>query len=238
VRLPPSAHRLTHALRRHAAWARRRPMVAASLWVAVVGAVAMVGLDRPLALWLKAQVQGEWKGFWSVVTDVGTALYWYMVGLVAWGWSRARSVCALTGATWARWRDIARAWLAFLLALAATGLVVTVLKHLIGRLRPVKLFREEAYGFDPLAFEAAAASFPSGHSQTIWAVMTMLMVMFPRHWPTWVGIGVLVASSRLFVTVHYLSDVLVGSLIGIVGALLVARWAVRRGWSLRIGKPL
>jgi membrane-associated phospholipid phosphatase len=213
-------------------------LVAACLWVTLISAVAMVLIDRPLALLLKAQVQGEWKGFWSVVTDLGTGLHWYLLGFAAWGWSRARMVSALSGRVWARWRDIGRAWAAFLIALAGTGLVVTVLKHSIGRLRPVWLFREDRTGFDPLTFDAAAASFPSGHSQTIWVVMTMLMVMFPRHWPAFVTLGVLVASSRLFVTVHFLSDVLMGSLIGIIGAVLVARWARARGWPVRIGKPV
>nr|WP_246152222.1 phosphatase PAP2 family protein [Roseospira navarrensis] len=138
---------------------------------------------------------------------------------------------------WTRWRDEARVWLVYLAALAGTGLLVTLIKHGVGRLRPVWLFREDLYGVAPLSFQSAANSFPSGHSQTIWVVMALLAMIYPRHWPTFVAVGVMVAASRLFVTVHYLSDVLMGSFIGIAGAVLAARWAARRGWSLRLGAP-
>ncbi|MBB4284997.1 phosphatase PAP2 family protein [Roseospira goensis] len=228
-------------LRRIADWhqdqARRRPLTVAGAWVAIASLLAIAVVDRPLALLLKAQVQGDWKGFWSVVTDLGTGLPWYLLGLMAWGWCRLAMVGALTADQWHRWRDRGRAWLIFVAALAASGLVVTVLKHAIGRLRPVWLFREDLYGAAPLSFQSAANSFPSGHSQTIWAVMAALMVLFPRHWPTWAVLGVLVAASRLFVTVHYLSDVLVGSFIGIATVVLLTRWARRRGWPLRLGAP-
>lgn len=224
---------------RHGALARRRPLLVAFLWVSVASALSAALIDRPLALTLKRSVVGDWKGFWSVMTDLGSGLPWYLLGLGAWIWCRLRAAGALMVETWAHWREVARAWQVFLLALVASGLVVTVLKHLIGRLRPVWLFREDLYGLAPLSFQSGANSFPSGHSQTIWVVMAMLMAMFPRHWPTWVALGVLVAASRLFITVHFLSDVLMGSFIGIACAVVLVRWARdRKGWRVRLGAPM
>lgn len=222
----------------HRALWQRAPLAAGLLWVGVAALVAMVWIDRPLALALKASVLGEWKGFWSIVTDLGSGLPWYLLGLGGAAWCWLASSGTPFEDQWRLWRDRARAWLFLVAALAASGLLVTLLKLLVGRLRPVWLFREDAYGFAPLSFQSAANSFPSGHSQTIWAVMAALMILFPRHWPTFVALAVLVAASRLFITVHYLSDVLVGSAIGIATVILMARWLRGRGWVLRIGRPL
>ena len=232
------ARRLAHRWGpRHAALARRFPLSVAFVWVTLVSLLCVALIDRPLALALKAQVQGDWQGFWRVVTALGSGWPWYLAGLSVWGWARWRMARATWPVSWMAWAARARACVFVLLGLAASGVLVTVLKALFGRLRPVWLFREGEVGFAPLSFDWAANSFPSGHSQTIWAVMTALMVLFPRHWPTWVALGILVAASRLFLTVHYLSDVLMGSLIGIATVMLLARWARRRGIDLRLGKP-
>lgn len=241
-RLASAAGRRAHRLARrwapwHAALARRFPLSVAFVWVGLACLLCVALIDRPLALALKAQVQGDWQGFWRVVTALGSGWPWYLAGLSVWGWSRWRMARATWPDAWTRWAARARACAFMLLGLAVSGVLITVLKALFGRLRPVWLFREGEYGFAPLSFDWAANSFPSGHSQTIWAVMTALMVLFPRHWPTWVALGILVTASRLFLTVHYLSDVLMGSLIGIATVVLLARWARRRGMDLRLGKP-
>lgn len=221
----------------HATLAARRPLSVGFAWVSLACLVAMVWIDRPLALVLKANVQGDWKGFWVIVTDIGLGWPWYVLALVMLARCGLGMMATAMDAMWARWAAEARVWVVFLCALAGSGLFVTVLKHLVGRLRPVWLFREDLYGAVPLSFQSAANSFPSGHSQNIWVVMAMLMALYPRHWPTWAALGVLVASSRLFVTVHYLSDVLMGSFIGIAAAVLAVRWAAARGLSLRLGAP-
>ncbi|MBB4264707.1 phosphatase PAP2 family protein [Roseospira visakhapatnamensis] len=206
-------------------------------WVVLACLLSIALLDQPLALALKARVDGDWQGFWRVLTALGSGWPWYTLGLATWGVCRWREARSRWPDSSARWAARARATAFLLAGLALSGVLVTALKALFGRLRPVWLFREGEYGFAPLSFEWAANSFPSGHSQTIWAAMTALMLIFPRHWPTWVTLGILVAASRLFLTVHYLSDVLMGSLIGIATVVLLARWARRRGHDIRLGNP-
>jgi len=217
---------------------RLAPLSLALAGVALACVVSILWLDRSLALFMRARVEGDWQGFWQIVTDLGSGTHWYLLVVAAWAWCRIASAGALFHDDWARRREHARAWLLLGLGgLLASGLLITVMKWVIGRLRPSWLFNEDVYAFAPLSFLGSANSFPSGHSQTIWAIMTALMIMFPRHWPTWAGVGVLVAASRLFVGKHFLSDVLAGSTIGAVTVLLLAAWAERRGWRLRIGKP-
>jgi len=54
-------------------------------------------------------------------------------------------------------------------------LLVNLLKYLIGRIRPRHLFEQGLYGFSPLNTQWGMNSFPSGHSQAIFAAMAKLV---------------------------------------------------------------
>jgi undecaprenyl-diphosphatase len=122
-----------------------------------------------------------------------------------------------------------------LVAVAASGggLLSTVLKHLIGRERPdvVSHF-----------VSVASPSFPSGHSMlaaVVYLTLGALLALFaaPRRISTYfvsvaLLLTVLVGSSRVYLGVHYPTDVLGGWAAGLVWALvcwLVARYLQSRG---------
>lgn len=90
------------------------------------------------------------------------------------------------------------------------------LKPLIARVRP--------FDINTLVTLLIAAptdySFPSGHSMASFAAATILMYTDRRlGWPALI-LAVLIAFSRLYLYVHYPSDVLLGTIIGIILALL------------------
>ena len=70
---------------------------------------------------------------------------------------------------------------------------------------------------DEAARSAEPRSFPSGHSTGIWAVATILAHQYPAHKviPVLIyGTATAVSYSRMVVEAHWLSDVVVGGLIG------------------------
>lgn len=69
-------------------------------------------------------------------------------------------------------------------------------------------------------------SMPSGHAQSASTVFFGLYQFFKKRYLLIVAIviTVLVAISRMYIGVHYLSDVLVGGLLGILIAYLMYRW--------------
>ncbi len=113
------------------------------------------------------------------------------------------------------------------LAIAIPGLVVTIVKRIIGRGRPV------VAGDDPFAYQfflwrADYASFPSGHATNAFAAAVAFGTLFPRLRPLLWSYAVAIALSRIFVGAHHASDVVAGAIAGAVGALLVRDWMAAR----------
>jgi membrane-associated phospholipid phosphatase len=123
-------------------------------------------------------------------------------------------------------------------AIGAPGLVFTILKRIIGRVRPSAL---GPFAYIPFSWQSEYASFPSGHSATAFSAAVALGLLFPRaRLALWVY-AVTIALSRVVITVHYPSDVIAGALVGGFGALAVRNWfAVRRlaFTTMADGKPV
>ena len=71
-------------------------------------------------------------------------------------------------------------------------------------------------------------SFPSGHTCASFAVAGSLLYTMDRHWnfiriPALV-LAVLMAFSRMYVGVHYPTDVLAAVVIGLLGSWLISRY--------------
>ncbi len=69
-------------------------------------------------------------------------------------------------------------------------------------------------------------SFPSGHAAAAFAGAWLLSHYFPRRWAEFYAIASLVGFCRLYLGVHFLSDVVAGTVSGIALAALY-RWLVR-----------
>lgn len=105
------------------------------------------------------------------------------------------------------------------------GVIVTnlLLKNIVARPRPFA----EIEALIPLIAKPTDFSFPSGHTTASFAVALVMFRMLPKK----IGIpavvlAALVAFSRLYLGVHYPTDVLVGFVVALVGSSL-AVWIVR-----------
>ena len=103
----------------------------------------------------------------------------------------------------------------------ALGLVCNnwMLKHLVQRSRPYLVVT----GLVPLVPPPDPNSFPSGHTCAAFASAITWLRTLPQRWMkgTGVALAVLMGLSRLYVGVHFPSDVLVGGLVGSLCACLV-----------------
>jgi len=119
-----------------------------------------------------------------------------------------------------RWSPALQLLTAFLLS----ALVAQVLKNFFSMPRPKQFFAPGQYAFFITGVtHTGFASFPSGHSTSIFALVTLL-ALFEKNKKANVAyllVAVAVGYSRIYLGQHFLGDVLMGSFIGVTMAVLV-----------------
>ena len=161
----------------------------------------MVQVDIAFTDWLFQGRSGRLSTFFYGLTAFGSAYVTIGIGVLAsLGFAYAR-----------RWRNLVILWL----LLGGVGAFVQLGKREFSRPRPPEIAYYAVSGF----------SFPSGHSATAMTLYGILAYWWIRRLrkvssKIWAGLGaatliLLVGFSRIYLGVHYLSDVMGGYLLGI-----------------------
>ena len=113
-----------------------------------------------------------------------------------------------------------------LLGQGLTCLITQVLKFAFAHPRPATYFKQMGVDLpqtvENVKLRTACNSFPSGHTSAAFALFTCLALITPRKWsPLWLTAAWLVAYSRIYLSQHFLEDILLGSLIGMVSSCAV-----------------
>lgn len=106
-----------------------------------------------------------------------------------------------------------------LVAMAAYAIELpafVLLKRLIKRPRPA----DALAGLSAFIQPADRFSFPSGHTAAAFVMATMLSIFYPPIMLLALGLAVLVGLSRVFLGVHYPSDIVAGAVLGSGCALM------------------
>ena len=170
--------------------------------------------EASIILWIQENLRGALDGLWLFITHLGDdGILWIIMGIVLLFWKKTRPI----GFT-------------MLISLLFDYLIINVtLKDLIARPRPFVV--NEA--ITPLITDVSPyRSFPSGHSGGSFAAMFALYKWVPKK----VGIpalilAALVALSRLYVGVHYPTDILAGCVVGFmcsVWAYYLVRFVMKK----------
>ena len=111
-----------------------------------------------------------------------------------------------------------------LYALVCSGLMVQLLKHVVGRARPRVagtpfLFHE----FFPAAGMTGFDAFPSGHAVSTFSLAVVVGRAFPALRPLFFALAFLICFSRLYLEAHFLSDVVAGA----IGGILIGSYLLR-----------
>jgi undecaprenyl-diphosphatase len=138
----------------------------------------------------------RWIRLWAIAaTRAGDGWLWYLIGLAILIMGGENRLAAIASAGSA--------------ALVGIG-VFKSLKKLSGRRRPCEL---EPHCWAKL-LPPDQFSFPSGHTITAFAVSVSLSEFYPALLPALLFCALSVAVSRILLGMHFLSDVVVGAILG------------------------
>lgn len=177
--------------------------------------LAIQNVDEAVLLWIQEAVRQAWLDpVVKVFTTLGNAgILWIVLAVAMLFWRPTRKAGVLAGC-------------ALLFSLLFTNLG---LKLLLTRPRPYTVVE----GLIPLLTSGDPNSFPSGHTSAAFAAGLVWARTLPKAWMRRTAViqAVLMGLSRLYVGVHYPSDVVSGAVVGTVCALL-ALW-IGRLWQRR-----
>ena len=117
-----------------------------------------------------------------------------------------------------------RAGLFLSLIYGSVSAIQEILRYVIDRPRPFAVHEamvRTSYPLDP--------SFPSGHATTAFMMATILAYQFPKYKYVFYILASLVGISRVYLGVHYPSDVIAGALVGYTITKLLISSRLLRG---------
>lgn len=178
-------------------------------------------MDGNILLWIQNHLR--WEGmnwFWKGITSLGNGGWFWIVLCIL-----MVVLAKIPGEKYSIKDEncsravIGRAGWYGLLSMGAGALITNVcLKNLVARTRPYEVVE----GLVPLIGKPTDYSFPSGHTCASFACALVLYRILPKKYgvPALI-LAALIAFSRLYVGVHYPTDVLGGLFVGILSSCLV-----------------
>lgn len=166
----------------------------------------LLQLDEAALLWIQEYLRRDFLNpIVTAITGLGDAgWFWILLSLVLLFSKKYRRV-GLTG----------------MLALSIGFLITNIwLKNMVMRIRPY----EAIEGLRLIGNKAVDFSFPSGHSTASIAASVVFLAELPKKMgvPAFL-LGMAICFTRLYIGIHYPSDVLAGMLIGMLAAF-AALW--------------
>ena len=166
--------------------------------------------DISILLYIQEHIRKEWmNGFWRTITFLGDGgWFWILLAVVLLIMKKTR-----------------KAGMAAAIALVIGALITNVcLKNMVARVRPYDTYS----ALIPIVTKPIDWSFPSGHTCASFASAVVYFRLLPKKYgiPALV-LACMIAFSRLYLGVHYPTDVLAGFLIGLLASAL-AVWMVCR----------
>ena len=161
-------------------------------------------LDLSILLFIQEHLRFAWmNGFWDFITHFGDGgIFWIVLTIVLMIPKKTRKAGIVAGCS------------------LALGFLITnvTLKPLVDRVRPYNY----SDAVIPLGRIPSEASFPSGHTSASFSCALIYVRMLPKKYciPL-VVLATLIALSRLYLCVHFPTDVLGGFLVAMFSSAVV-----------------
>lgn len=171
----------------------------------------LINLDGNILLWIQDNIRnGILTPFMKIITHFGDAgIFWIALTVVLLFFKKTRKIgimCAVS----------------LILSVVINNVII---KNLVARTRPYEVVE----GLKLLIAKQSDFSFPSGHTGASFAAAVVIFMKTPKKYgiPAMI-MAALIAFSRLYVGVHYPTDVLAGLVTGTICALMSVKLSLWR----------
>lgn len=179
-----------------------RDAIAIILVTGIIVIISYFFFDRDIALFFDEVVTKDMTIFLDILTTLGRGDLYIVLSLIIFLIYRKKDMF---------YKKLS---LSILWSVIASGVLVNILKVFFARHRPLALFDDNLYGLTWFDGGYIVASFPSGHTTTVFSVFILLILIFPRYKVWFLVVAMITASTRVVLAAHYLSDVIAGGLLG------------------------
>lgn len=167
---------------------------------------ALFQLDGNILLWIQEYIRNDFlTPIFKFITSLGDkGIVWIIVAIILLFFKEYRKTGIMVGAS----------------LLGSLLFNNTIVKNIVCRTRPYKAIET----LTVLIPEPGEYSFPSGHTSSSFAAGVVLYLMLPKKYgvPAMI-LAFLIGISRLYVGVHYPTDVLGGMVMGTLIAVCVVK---------------
>lgn len=179
-----------------------------SLAILLAALACIIFVDIPLATFIKNNTNQTIINIFSTITVFGSFTYIVTINIVILLYLLIRQN-----------KEKAKLLLYGSISQSATAIAIQMLKFIFGRTRPFYYLKNiQPTTFTFFNYHSNFVSFPSGHSAGIWALTTCLIIIFKdnKYSKLLIIPAFLVSISRLILNVHFLSDIFIGAILGII----------------------
>ncbi len=180
-----------------------------SILVAILALISFIFFDQRVVEYFYSIKGGEVYQFFRYVTKLGQSEYLLIPAIFIFLYFRKKN------------RTLSLKAGFIFSSIALSGVIVNIIKPTIGRVRPNIYFEKGESGFNFFTISHDFTSFPSGHSATAFALSVTLALLYKQYKYLLIFIACMVAISRVVIIRHYPSDILIGSLIGVVVSIML-----------------
>ena len=160
-------------------------------------------------------INSQTKSLFETLTHFGDSLYFFVPTILIWA---AIKIIQNKNKIILTISDIS---LFIFFNILFSGIAVQIFKHILGRPRPPMFHLYNLSSLDFFQFDSKWHSFPSGHTATIFAFIFCLIFLFPKIKNILIAIAIIIASTRVIVGAHFVSDVFGGALVAYITTILL-----------------
>ena len=168
------------------------------------------------------QINNQTKSIFTTLTQFGDSLYYFVPIVLTWLFLK------IINSKNNYLKTLSDICLFLFWNILISGVLVQIFKHILARPRPVLFFNSNQTSLDFFSFESQFHSFPSGHSATIFAFAFSMLLLFPRLKSFWLIFAFIIASTRVIITAHFVSDIIAGAFVSYLVSIYLKKYFLDR----------